>query len=285
MVKARSSILLLIIPFSLFFIGFTIPLIWAMMLSTYNNDGVFVGMLNYLKAFKDNLFWSSISFTLLYAASVTVTMATMGFFIALAVDKFGRGQGIAKSVMLIPWAISLTAWGLMAQVISSQSYGLLNDFLLKMGIIKVRVAWLGTPVNARLTVMLFRVIKDVWFSTLLFLVARQTLPAELYEEGRVCGANPFQVFRYITVPMLRTTILYVFTIQLIFALQEFDLIYALTRGGPGFATETAALSIFRTGIYYGNYAFGTALTTVWSVLVSFFAVLVFGRILIKVIRR
>ena len=283
MVRSKSSILLLLVPFATFFLSFTVPLIWGIWLSLYDSEGLFVGLANYVKVFKDVSFWSSITFTLVYSASVTLVMTVLGFFIALAVNQFRQGEGVAKTVMLIPWAISLTAWGLLMQIVTSGSFGILNDLLLRLGLIRQRISWLGDPQLARLTVIASRIVKDVWFSTLLFLVARQTLPEELYEEGKVSGANPLQAFWYITVPLLRTTMMFVLVIVLIFALQEFDLIFALTRGGPGFATEVAALSIYRFGIQFGRYELGTALTTVWSLLISLFVVLVFGRVLIRTV--
>jgi len=285
MVRSRYSILMLLVPFALFFISFTVPLIWGMSLSLYNSKGVFVGFGNYLRAFRDSSFWSSISFTLIYAGSVTLCMVVLGYFLALVVNQLGRGESVTKTVMLIPWAISLTAWGLMMQIVTSQDFGVLNDLLLRLHIITKRVSWLGVEAYARPMVIATRVVKDVWFSTLLFLVARQTLPAELYEEGKVSGANAWQAFWHITTPLMRTTMLYVLTLLLIFALQEFDMIYALTRGGPGFATETAALSIYRWGILFGKYELGTAYTTIWSVFVSIFVVLILGRVLIRVIDR
>ena len=283
--RARWSVLLLLIPFAAFFLSFTVPLIWGVSLSLFNSKGVFVGLLNYVRAIKDASFWSSITFTLIYSGGVTVVMVVAGFFIALTINQLGRGEAVAKTVMLIPWAISLTAWGLLMQVITSQNFGMLNDLLLRLHIISDRISWLGTEEYARPAVMASRIIKDVWFSSLLFLVARQTLPVELYEEGKVSGASPWQAFRFITVPVMRTTMLFVLTILLIFSLQEFDLIFALTRGGPVFATETAALSIFRWGILFGKYELGTAYTAIWSLFISLFVVLVLGRVLIRVIDR
>lgn len=285
MVRSRSSILLLLVPFSLFFLGFTVPLLWGVWMSLFSDTGAFVGLGNYVRTFKDASFWSSISFTFIYAGSVTVAMVILGYFIALAVNQLGRGEAVAKTVMLIPWAISLTAWGLAMQIITSQDFGILNDLLLRLHVIKARISWLGVAAYARPMVIVSRIIKDMWFSTLLFLVARQTLPVELYEEGKVSGANPWQAFWHITTPLLRPTMLYVTTILLIFAFQEFDMIYALTRGGPGFATETAALSIYRWGILFGKYSLGTAYTTVWSLFVSIFVVAILGRILIRAIDR
>ncbi|OHD67575.1 MAG: hypothetical protein A2177_12455 [Spirochaetes bacterium RBG_13_68_11] len=281
MVRSRSSILLLLIPFAVFFISFTMPLLWAVWQSLFNSKGAFVGFGNYLKIFKDASFWSSITFTLIYAAATTLLMVVFGYLFAIVINQLGSGEAVAKTVMLVPWAISLTAWGLMMQIVTSQDFGILNDLLLRAHVITKRISWLGVEKYARPMVIASRVVKEVWFSTLLFLVARQTLPAELYEEGKVSGANPWQAFWLITTPLMRTTMLYTMTILLIFSLQEFDMIYALTRGGPGFATETAALGIYRLGILFGRYEAGTAYTAIWSVFVSIFVVLILGRVLIR----
>jgi len=258
MARSRFSILMLLIPFALFFLSFTVPLIWGMFLSLYNSKGVFVGFGNYVRTFKDASFWSSISFTFIYAEATTGLMVVFGYFFALVINQLGRGESLAKAVMLVPWAISLKAWGLMMQIVTSQDFGVLNDILLRLHLIKTRISWLGGESYARVMVIASRVVKEVWFSTLLFLVARQTLPLELYEEARVSGASAWQALWRITTPLMRTSMLYTLTIVLIFSLQEFDMIYALTRGGPGFATETAALSIYRWGILFGKYELGTA---------------------------
>jgi ABC-type sugar transport system permease subunit len=276
---------MLLVPFAIFFLSFTVPLIWGMVNSLYNSKGVFVGFGNYLRVFKDASFWSSITFTFIYAGASTGLMVVFGYFFALFINQLGRGEAVAKTVLLIPWAISLTAWGLMMQTVTSQDFGILNDLLLRMHLIRSRISWLGVESMARPMVIAARVVKEVWFATLLFLVARQTLPAELYEEAKVSGANPWQVLWRITTPLMSTAALYTVTIVLIFSLQEFDMIYALTRGGPGFSTETAALSIYRWGILFGKYELGTAYTTIWSLFVSVLVVVILGRVLIRNIDR
>jgi multiple sugar transport system permease protein len=281
MARPRLSILMLLVPFAIFFLSFTVPLIWGTVNSLYNSKGVFVGFDNYLRVFKDASFWSSITFTFIYAGASTGLMVVFGYFFALFINQLGRGEAVAKTVMLIPWAISLTAWGLMMQTVTSQDFGILNDILLRLHLIKSRISWLGVESMARPMVIAARVVKEVWFATLLFLVARQTLAAELYEEAKVSGANPWQVLWRITTPLMSTSALYTVTIVLIFSLQEFDMIYALTRGGPGFSTETAALSIYRWGILFGKYGLGTAYTTIWSLFVSLLVVVILGRVLIR----
>lgn len=231
------------------------------------------------------MFWGSLKFTLVYALVVAGAMTFLGLFFGIFINQLGRGQGLVKSVLLIPWAISLTAWGLLGQIVLSSQFGVVNDVLVRLNILETRLAWLGEPTLAKISVMVSRISKDVWFSALLFLVARQTIPSELYDEGKVCGAGPWQTLWYITLPLLRPTILFVGTILFIFALQEFDLVFALTRGGPGFATEVASVNIFRHGVRYGNYEYGTAVAAIWSLIVSAFVIVVFAPLQRKIIEK
>lgn len=272
----KSLILLLIVPFSLFWISHTVPFIYGVTMTFRDWMGNFVGLQNYLQLFKDETFWSSIGFSLVYSLVVTLLMTVLGLFIGIFVNSLQFGQSFVKSIILIPWAISLTAWGLLTQIILSPQFGIVNYFLLRLGIVDRGIEWLGDPYLAKISVIIARVVRDVWFSALLFLAACQNIPVELYEEGKVNGATPWQTLRYITLPMLKSTALYVGVILFIFSLQEFDLIFALTGGGPGFATEVASISIFRQGIRYGNFEYGIAMAVVWSIFVSLFVILFFA---------
>jgi ABC-type sugar transport system permease subunit len=278
-------ILLLAVPFTLFILSFTVPLFYEIGLSFYNARGSFVGLANYISLFHDEKFWSSLSYTITYSVVVAGVMSFLGLFIGVFINQLGSGDRFVKSIMLIPWAISLTAWGLLGQIVFSRQFGIVNDLLIRLGLTRQGIPWLGNPSVAKLTIMVSRIYKDVWFSALLFLVARQTIPYELYEEGRVSGANAWQIFWKITFPLLRTTMLYVGIILLIFALQEFDLVYALTRGGPGFATETAAVTIYRNGVLYGNYEYGTAVAAMWSLVITVIVIIFFAPLQMRAIER
>lgn len=285
MVKTRPLIILLVIPFSFFILSFTVPLFYGIVMSFYNSKGSFVGLANYISIFHDEKFWNSLSYTLTYSVAVAGVMTILGLFIGVFINQIGKGDRFVKSIMLIPWAISLTAWGLLGQIVFSRQFGIVNDLLIRLGLAKQGISWLGQPTVAKITIMLSRIYKDVWFSALLFLVARQTIPFEFYEEGKVSGANAWQILWQITFPLLRTTMLYVGIILFIFALQEFDLVYALTRGGPGFATETAAVTIYRNGVLYGNYEYGTAVATMWSLIITVIVIIFFAPLQMRSIER
>ena len=281
----KPLIFLLVIPFSFFILSFTIPLLYGIGLSFYDWRGNFVGFTNYLSVFNDAVFWGSLKFTLIYAVVVAGTMTFLGLFLGIFINQLGRGQALVKSVLLIPWAISLTAWGLLSQIVLSGQFGIVNDVLVRLGILETRLPWLGEPTLAKISVMVSVISKNVWFSALLFLVARQTIPSELYDESKVCGAGPWQTLYYVTLPVLKPTMLFVGTILFIFALQEFDLVFALTGGGPGFATEVASVNIFRHGVRYGNYEYGTAVAAIWSLIITVFVILIFAPLQKRIIEK
>jgi|YNPMSStandDraft_1061717.scaffolds.fasta_scaffold03423_2 multiple sugar transport system permease protein len=272
----KPLLVLLILPFSLFLISHTIPFLYGVRLSFLSSTGRFVGLRNYLALFKDQAFWNALQFTFIYAGVVAVAMTILGLLLGIFINSLERGQNFVKSILLIPWAISLTAWGLLLQIALSQQFGVVNYLLLQTGIIGERLSWLGNPSLAKVSVILARIYKDVWFSALLFLTARQNIPLELYEESALSGAGPWQNFRYVTVPLLRPAILYIGVILFVFALQDFDLIYALTGGGPGFATEVVSVNIYRHGVRYGNYEYGIATAVLWSLIILGFTGVVFS---------
>lgn len=141
MKQNRSLFLLLWVPFLTFFIMFTLPLLYGVWLSFFDRRGLFVGLANYFQVFSDDRFWNSIGFTVRYALIVTVTMTILSLLISVSINQITLGQGVVKSTMLIPWAISLTAWGLVGRIIFSQQFGVINWTLLRLGLIESRLPW------------------------------------------------------------------------------------------------------------------------------------------------
>ena len=267
--RAAPKILLfmLIIPFSFFIVSHLIPLFYGVYLSFTNREGQFIGLGNYIRLIDDYRFWGSIRFTFLYAIASALLNTFLGLLIGVFISSLKRGQGILKATFLIPWIIPLAIWGLEFRIIFSRDFGLLNYFLLSLGLIKEPIAWLGEATPAKLSVILVAVYRYVWYSALLFLVSCQNIPRDLYEAAEIDGATSFNMFLHITLPLLRRTMLFVGSMIFLGSLQAFDLIYALTYGGPGYATHTAALYIFRRSLHYGEFEYGTAISTVWALII------------------
>jgi len=262
-----TLLFMFIIPFSFFIVSHLIPLFYGVYMSFMDREGHFIGLGNYIRLIDDYRFWGSIRFTFLYAIASALLNTFLGLLIGVFINSLRRGQNILKATFLIPWIIPLTIWGLEFRIVFSRDFGIVNYLLHTLGLIKEPIPWLGEPIPAKLSVILTDVYKNVWYAALLFLVACQNIPRDLYEAAQIDGATSFSMFRHITLPLLRRTMFFVGSIIFIFALQGFDLIYGLTYGGPGYATHTAALYIFRQSLHYGDYEYGTAISTIWALMI------------------
>jgi ABC-type sugar transport system permease subunit len=265
--KKSQFFFLLIFPLLFFVVSHLIPLFYGISLSLTDSNGNFVGLQNYYTALNDYVFWGSIRFTFIYAFSTAALNLLFGLLIGTFISQMRRGQGILKSVFLIPWAIPLAVWGLENRIIFSRDFGIINNILMTAGVITTPLPWLGEALLATISVIVSSVYRDVWFAALLFLVACQMIPQELYDVAVVHGAGPLQRFRFITLPLLRRTIIIVGTLLFTFAVQAFDLPYSLTYGGPAWATYSTPLYIFIRTLHYGDFQLGTALSTVWVLIV------------------
>jgi len=265
--KKSELFFLLIFPFLFFIVSHLIPLFYGVALSFTDPKGNFVGLQNYYTAVNDHRFWGGIRFTFIYAFSTAALNLILGLLIGTFINQIRRGQGILKSVFLIPWAIPLTVWGLENRIIFSRDFGILNNVLIDTGITTTPLPWLGDPSLATISVIVSSVYRDMWFAALLFLVACQMIPQDFYDLAVIHGASALQTFRFITLPLLRRTIITVGTLLFIFAVQAFDIPYSLTYGGPAWATHTTAMYIFRRSLHYGDYEVGTALSIIWVLVI------------------
>lgn len=282
----KFLIFLLILPFSFFVVSHLIPLAFGVGgISTFDKGGNFIGLGNYQTAIGDKIFWGSISFTLLYAIAYTVICLFAGLFIGTFLNQIKRGQGFFIAILLIPYAISFTIWGLELKIMFNREFGVINHMLMSTGIVGTQIQWLADPVMAKIAIISSSIFRDVWLPSLLFFVACKTIPRSLYDSAMICGAKTLQTFRFITFPLLKGTMIFVGILLFIQSLQAFDIIYALTYGGPGYSTFTAPLYIFRQGMGLGNFEYATALATIWTLMVFGLIAVIFltiGRKMLKV---
>ncbi|MFB0546171.1 MAG: carbohydrate ABC transporter permease [Anaerolineae bacterium] len=200
----------------------------------------FVGLQNYIDIFQDRYFWASVGRTLYFmVVSISIELV-LGIAVALLLNREFVGRSVLRSLMLIPWALPIIIDGIMWKWIFNPNYGALNSLLWQLGLIDKYKAWLSHPLSALNMV----IIADIWKVTplviLLSLASLQTIPATLYEAGRVDGTNAWTAFRHITLPLLMPTIAIVLVIRSMDAFKVFDLIYIMTRGGPADGTKVIA---------------------------------------------
>jgi multiple sugar transport system permease protein len=231
------------------------PLAWTAWESLHLHDlrmpwrgEPFLGLANYREALGDGRFWGALAHTVFFAAVSVALELVLGLALALALHRAFRGRGLARTTALLPWAIPTVVAALVWRFLF-EGTGALTD---------PRAAWL--PV----------ILADVWkttpFVALLLLAGLQGIDAELYEAARVDGASAWQALWHVTLPLLRPALAVAVVFRSLDAFRVFDLIYVLTGGGPGTATEPLALYTFASLLQDLRFGYGSALSMILFVL-------------------
>src|SRR3954468_5830825 len=230
-----------------------------------------LGLRNYTTALQSNEFWSALVTTLVFTAFSVFFELLIGLAMALAMHSAFRGQGILRTVVLVPWAILTVVTGIMWRTIFESPQGLVNTIL------GSDTVWLGEKPQALIVIIVADVWKTAPFMALLILAGLQTIPGEIYEAAKVDGATMWQRFRKITLPLLTPAILVALIFRTLDALRIFDLPYILTKGANG--TTTLSLIAERTFAENRIYGLGAALsilTFIVVMIVSFTYIRVVG---------
>ena len=205
-------------------------------------------------------------------AVVSVILETLtGLGVALLLNQEFKGRSLVRTAVLVPWAIptivSAKMWGWML----NDQFGVINTYLVGLGVISQKIAWTAEPTYALWTVVLVDVWKTTPFMALLILAALQTVPKDCYEAARVDGVHPLRVFWKITLPLIRQPLLVAIVFRLLDSLRVFDLIYVLTANG----STTISMSGFvrREMVEYGNMGYGSAASTSLFVIILITAII------------
>lgn len=203
---------------------------------TKSIDWVPNGLGNFAQIPRDRLAVESIPRTFYFAAATVLATTTFSLAFSLVLNERSRGQSILRITVLLPWAIAPLAAGVTWQMLFDLTYGALNGLLFGLGLIPHYVGWLGDSTFAINAAVMGQVWLAVPFGSLVLLARLNSIPEAIYRAAKVDGAGVWQRFRYVTLPNLRIMLIVLLLIQTVVALQTFDLIYALTRGGPAQAT-------------------------------------------------
>lgn len=226
-----------------------------------------IGIKNYIKIFQDKRAITSIIFTLKFTFTTVILEAFIGFGAALVMNNNFKGRGLVRAAILVPWAIPTSVSALMWKFIYNDQYGLFNDILLKIGIIDKYQAWLSTSKGSFMSLVITDVWKTAPYMALLILAGLQMVPDELYESSRIDGANVFQRFFRITLPMVKNTVLVALLFRTLDAFRVFDLIFVMTGGSNG--TESVSVYAYNNLMKFLDFGYGSAM-----------AVLIFGVVFI-----
>ena len=225
----------------------------------------FIGPDNYVAFFQESALITGLKNTLIYAVVTCGLKVVLGMLLALLLTSQIIARGFLRSVVFFPVLVSTIGVGLTFQVLMDPSAGLINKSLALIGI--SGPAWLVDPKFALLSVALVDVWKGVGLATVIFIAGIVSIPREYFEASSVDGASAFQRFWKIILPLSRPAITTVIILALIGGLRTFDLIWAMTRGGPGFTSDVIASVIYKQ-YQAGFYGLSTAGNVVLFLLVT-----------------
>lgn len=256
------------------------PLLWNTYLTFFDRSLLgemeYVGMANYQRVLTDDVLLVSIYNTFLFFAAVPIAIV-IALGLALLLNKNIPGKDIFRGIIFVPYVTMMVAVAVIWSYMFLTVDGVLNHILLSIGVIDNPIPWLATGNWARISVMLVFIWKTVGFYMIIILAGLQTIPEQVYEVSQIDGANSYQQFRYLTLPLLKPTLGICVLIGLVSSFELFDLVMVLTRGGPGRSTEILITWVYRQAFQFGNFGYAAVLTLLLFVLMV--GVIGIGRII------
>lgn len=249
------------------------PFLFNVWMSTHNvslltiraPEWEWLGAKNFQRILSDPSTRTALLRTAVFATACVTLQLTLGLLGALAFNRAFRGKAFLMVLALVPMMVTPIVVGISWRMLLNYDWGLVNHLLDRFSLAPLQ--WLSDPTVALLSVIMVQVWWGMSFAMLVLIGGLAAIPRSLYEAAEVDGATDAQMFRYITLPMLRPVLLVVGTIKLIDALREFDLIYSLTGGGPGDATRVFAMELYYTAYERGNFGMSAAQALLLMVLV------------------
>jgi multiple sugar transport system permease protein len=251
---------------ALLFAVILFPVFWALFTSVHDytliapNFDNFTGAANYVEAVNTAEFRHSLSLTTLFVAGVVAIEFVLGFIVALMLNSVERFKPIYYGILLCPLLMNPVIVGLIWRMFLHPTLGIVNYLLSVVGVEPVN--WLGSTKVAIWTIILVDIWHQVSFMIVLLLAGLSALPKEPYEAARVDGAGTIRAFLHITLPLMGPVIMVTLLIRLIFAVKTYDLVYIMTRGGPGTSTDFISYFIYRTAFVSLNIGEASAMSAI-----------------------
>ncbi|MGH6922813.1 MAG: carbohydrate ABC transporter permease [Propylenella sp.] len=223
--------------------------------------GAFTGIENFVWLWDDPVFFLSIFNTLLYTGVASVIKFGIGLYLALLLNHHLPFKAFLRAIVLLPFIVPTVLSAIAFWWIYDAQFSIISWTLEKWGLISGNINFLGEPWNARWSVIFANIWRGVPFVAITLLAGLQTVPPSLYEAATIDGATRWQLFRYITYPLLTPIIAVVMTFSVLFTFTDFQLIWAITRGGPVNATHLMATLSYQRAILGGYLGEGAAIST------------------------
>lgn len=226
----------------------------------------FVGVGNYLTALADPVFWEGLTSSVIWVVVSVGLQFLLGLGAALLLNRRFAWRGLARALIVLPWALPSVIIGLIWTWMLDFNLGLVNELGLRLGLLGHPIAWLSQPGTAFAAVILAVVWQGFPFFAVTLLAGLQAIPDELYEAASLDGAGGVAKFRHVTLPGIAPVMTTALLLRMIWVANSLDLILVMTGGGPGTATQTLPLHAFLTAWSGGNYGQGSALAVILTLL-------------------
>lgn len=255
------------------------PLIKSIIMSlqdyklTSSGSAPFNDFANFKKMFSDTDFLLLLKNSLIYVIISVVAQFVLGLILALCLKTKFRGRGIYQSIVFLPWAFSSFVVGLMFRWSFNGEYGVVNDILMKMGIIKENVAWLGTPGLSLAVVIIAMIWMGIPFFGIMILAALQSVLDDIYEAADIDGCGMFRKFFSLTLPYIKPTIIMTVLLRTIWIFNSFDLIVIITGGGPVNYSQTLPSYMYSKAFASYDFGLASAFGVLLIVILGIYAVL------------
>lgn len=275
--RMRLEIVFFVAPALVLFLLFAVwPIIRAVQFSFYRWKGFgplvdFVGLRNYISVLANEVFQGALTHNLIIVVASILIQLPLGLGIALLLNRRIRFRGALRTIIFVPYVLAEVIAGVVWFQLLQPNYGVADTILGKIGLSGPEQGWLGDPDWALFTVFVVLTWKYIGLAVLLFLAGLQSVPEELYEAAQIDGASWWQVQRKITIPLLGPTIRIWAFLSMIGSLQQFDMVWILTGGGPANATTTMATFLVTEGTKRQNYGIASAASVILFVVALVFA--------------
>lgn len=273
--KKEQVYLLMILPAFLgFMLLFIVPTFMSFVYSltnwsVYNSQIRFVGLKNFSKLFQDAKTIAAIEHSVKYAVMITVIQNVLAIFLAVVLNRKSRVVNFVKSITFLPAVLSIMVVGYLFQyIMTSADGGLLNSIIQSFG--GKSVNWLGNEKLALYSVLITQVWQWTGWSMVIYIANLKSIDSTLYEAAEIDGATSIQTFWRITLPLLYPAASFNILMSLIGGMKMFDAVFVMTKGGPGYATETIMTTLIREGFNSGKTAYACAFAVVFFIIVFIF---------------
>jgi multiple sugar transport system permease protein len=231
----------------------------------------FLGLANYLQLALDPEFWASLRAGTIWVIGSVLPQFLLGLVMALLLNERFPGRGLVRTIVLLPWVVSGVVTGIIWLWLFDGTVGVINDLLLRAGLVDGPVAWTIAPTTTWLALFIANAWRGAPFFAIVLLAALQSISPDLYEAAKIDGAGSWTRFRHVTLPLILNTIVVATLLRALWTFNFLDLIWTMTRGGPANLTRTMPLYIFDKAYTEGDFGYASTIACTLCIVLLVFS--------------